>query len=109
MDGLLGNRIAAVGEVTLSAFNFFEFEGRVAFRTVTESVRLSDGSNIAADVHDWRCDGRFAGVAGVGLNLTGADFAIAVITDLRRCCGRGSHSGPADPWRWSECKAHNWR
>jgi hypothetical protein len=88
-DGEKGPSIKAEGDVEINIFNFFYVKGTIAFETYTETITLSDGSTIEADMMTIGASNdldAFVGVGGpgdqpgaLGLSLSDVNFALGIM------------------------------
>ncbi|PIY56564.1 MAG: hypothetical protein COZ00_03575, partial [Zetaproteobacteria bacterium CG_4_10_14_0_8_um_filter_49_80] len=88
MAGAQGALLQASGNLTIDAFGFFAVSGGFAIEKLTQSVMLSDGSQINTDLLTIGTSGvtAFAGLNGgtadqVGVSLSGVNFALAMVAD----------------------------
>ncbi|MCG8549230.1 MAG: hypothetical protein MI799_02375, partial [Desulfobacterales bacterium] len=88
MDGSAGEILMASGSLSLELFNFFSIQGSFGFQKFTDTITLSDGSEIQADVLTMgaQITTAFAGLnsgtaQALGFELTGGRFALAMMAD----------------------------
>ncbi|MEN6436575.1 MAG: hypothetical protein ABFD58_12260, partial [Anaerolineaceae bacterium] len=87
-DGASGELLRVSGTINLKVYNFFQVNGSLAIEKKTASVKLDDSSIVNTDLLTIGGNGLSAMVglnAGsadqVGLNLTGVNFALVMLTD----------------------------
>jgi hypothetical protein len=88
MDGSVGEYLRLTGELDIDVFNFFSVNGSFGIEKKTDSVTLSDGSNVNVDLLTigGANVNAFVGMNGgsadaIGIDAKNTEFALAILSD----------------------------
>ena len=93
MDGDEGVLLSVMTGITIDVFGFVQVDGSLAFKKATGSFVLTDATSHESDATtlanvDYmevggHVDSAFAGVGGIGFELTGVNFGIVMVSDTK--------------------------
>ena len=93
IDGSEGVLLAVVTNLKLDVFGFVQLEGSLSFKKATSSFVLTDATTGVSDATTLAnvsylevggsVTSAFAGVGGIGFNLTGVRFGIVMVSDTK--------------------------
>ncbi|MCJ8347171.1 hypothetical protein MJH12_16645, partial [bacterium] len=88
MDGSRLQLLSVSGNLDINVFNFFQVSGGFALNKYTETIKLSDGSEVVVDLMTLGASGvdAFVGMNGgtddqIGFEVTDTDFALSILKE----------------------------